>query len=92
MRVYLDYNVYDAIRKERISNFLKDSKDKYYIGVAHAEEYYNEVMNDKTGKYSEEHQKIKELLNHYKTNGILNPTEGHRIQNKPEKLENVLFV
>ena len=86
MRVYLDYNVYDAIRKNRIPNFMKISNDKYYISVAHVEEYYNEVMNDDTRQYLQDHENIKELLDHYKTNGILNPTAGHRIQNKKRKV------
>lgn len=46
-KVYFDYNIYDAIEKQRLE--LNDDfrqENVAYISVAHIEEFYNAIMND----------------------------------------------
>lgn len=46
-KVYFDYNIYDAIEKQRLELYDAFHEENVaYISVAHIEEFYNAIMND----------------------------------------------
>ena len=87
IKVYLDYNIYDRFVKGIIKDeILKSDNVKIYLSVAHAEEYYKALSNNKDNKNKEVLENIYNEMISLTPSGVLNPSKT-RIINKNEKFK-----
>lgn len=86
-RIYLDYNVIEALSKDRIC--LPKGDYDIYCSVAHGEEYYKACCNA-TSEYLEAALQIKEIIKRICKKGVvLNPSKK-RVIAKVEKFEDCI--